>query len=65
MRRLVLPAHNLLDLAMVSERCTSTIETMLGGLSASLPAQSMARRRAKQMPHSCSVSVLFVENKAP
>jgi hypothetical protein len=65
MRRLVLPAHNLLDLAMISERCTSTIETMLGGLSASLPEQSMAPRRAKQMPHSCSVSVLFVENKAP
>jgi len=65
MRRLVLPAHNLLDLAMVRDRCTSTIETMLGGLSASLAAQNTARRRAKQMPHSCSVSVLFVENRGP
>jgi hypothetical protein len=65
MRRLVVPAHNLLDLAMVRERCTSTIETMLGGLSASLSAQRLPPRRAKQMPHSCSVSVLFVENKGP
>ncbi|MFL6604488.1 MAG: DUF6502 family protein [Steroidobacteraceae bacterium] len=63
MRRLVLPAHNLLDLAMVRERCTSSIETMLSGLSASLTASNLPPRRAKQIPHSCSVSVLFVENK--
>jgi hypothetical protein len=65
MRRLVLPAHNLLDLEMVRERCTSSIEAMLGGLSASLAAHNKAPRRAKPIPHSCSVSVLFVENRGP
>jgi hypothetical protein len=65
MRRLVLPAHNLLDLEMVRERCTSSIEAMLGGLSASLAAHNKAPRRVKSTPHSCSVSVLFVENRGP
>jgi hypothetical protein len=63
MRRLVLPAHNLLDLEMIRERCTSSIETMLGGLSATLRAQRTAPRQARQVPHSCSVSVIFVENR--
>jgi hypothetical protein len=65
MRRLVLPAHNLLDLEMVRERCTSSIEAMLGGLSESLAAHNKTSRQAKPIPHSCSVSVLFVENRGP
>jgi hypothetical protein len=64
MRRLVLPAHNLLDLEMVRERCTSSIESMLQGLSESVGTRRMASRRANQMPHSCAVTVLFVENKS-
>ncbi len=63
MRRLVLPAYNLIDLEMVRERCTSSIDAMLTGLSGSLVTRSVSSRQAKHPPHSCTVSVLFVENR--
>lgn len=63
MRRVVLPAHDLVDLEMVRERCASSIETMLGGLSASLEPRRIASRGTTPRPHSCSVSVFLVENR--
>jgi hypothetical protein len=63
MRRLVLPTQNLLDLEMVRERCTSSIESMLDGLKASLGARSKGSSRVKPAARSCSVTVLFVENR--
>jgi hypothetical protein len=62
-RRLVLPARNLLDLQMVSQRCTSNIDSMLDGLKASLAVRPRGSGRAKQAGHSCSVTVLFLEHR--
>jgi hypothetical protein len=65
LHRLTLPAHSMLDLKIVRERCASSIESMISGLQDTLGMQLMAPRRARQVPYSCSVSILFVENKIP
>jgi len=62
-RRLVLPANNLFELATLRHRCTSSIEAMLDGLGGSLNPQGPRSRRVKQAKHSCSVSVIFAEDR--
>lgn len=63
--RITLPVHNVLDLAMVRERCTSSITSMLGGLRDSLGAHITVPRRNNKMRHSCTITVMLSENKIP
>lgn len=62
-RRLILPARNLFDLQAIRERCNSSIENMLVGLSASLNFPDKVPQRGKKTPHSCAVSVIFSETR--
>ncbi len=63
-RRLSLHARNNKELAIVRERCDSSINSLLTGLHDTLQPQMRSKRR-KTTPPSCAVTVLLVENKRP
>ncbi|MGH8138651.1 MAG: DUF6502 family protein [Steroidobacteraceae bacterium] len=65
MHRLTLSVPNVFELEMVRDRCVSSIKSLLGGLGQSLGAQESSPCRAKKTRHSCTVTVLLIENKAP
>jgi hypothetical protein len=61
--RLTLPTRSGLDLELMRERCDSSVQSMLAGLSESLGAGITLPRRHKRPTKSVTVTVLVVENK--
>jgi hypothetical protein len=63
--RLTLPARTELDVAVMRERCSSSVTSMLHGLKESLGKQPPVPKGEKGLPpRSFTVTVLLVENKA-
>jgi Family of unknown function (DUF6502) len=61
--RLTIPAKSSLDLAIMRERCSSTITTMLSGLGDSLGGNLTTPKNRQLQQHSFVVTVLLSENK--
>lgn len=62
MYRLTMPAKSELDVAIMRERCVSTVTAMLNGLEESL-GHLTASRVHRDQPHSFVVTVLLAENR--
>jgi hypothetical protein len=61
--RLTLPANTKLDAAIVRERCSSSVASMLNGLEESLVEPlTVPKRKKGRQPCSFTVTVLLVEN---
>lgn len=61
--RLTLPANTELDAAIMRERCSSSVASMLNGLEESLAGQlTVPKRKKGRQPCSFTVTVLLVEN---
>ena len=62
--RLTIPVPSDLKLAIVRERCLSTVATMLNGLEESLGGQIIRARSRRAQQHSFVLTVLLAENEA-
>jgi Family of unknown function (DUF6502) len=62
--RLNLPAETDVDLAIVRDRCISTVQSMLDGLAHSLGTQAAAPRSRRPPNYSFSVTILLAENSS-
>jgi hypothetical protein len=60
--RLTIPVQSNLDVAIVRERCLSTVTTMLNGLEESLGAQIIPARSRKAQQHSFILTVLLANS---
>jgi hypothetical protein len=60
--RLTIPAQSDLDIAIVRERCLSTVATMLNGLKESLGGHAIPARSRKAQQHSFILTVLLADN---
>jgi Family of unknown function (DUF6502) len=62
--RLSFPVEGEIDLAIVRERCASSVRAMLDGLGQSLGAQVTLPKRTRSSAYSFTVTVLLAENRA-
>ena len=62
--RLSFPVGGEIDLAIVRERCASSVRAMLDGLGQSLGAQVTLPKRTRSSAYSFTVTVLLAENRA-
>jgi Family of unknown function (DUF6502) len=62
--RLSFPVEGEIDLAIVRERCASSVRAMLDGLDQSLGAQVTLPKRTRSSAYSFTVTVLLAENRA-
>jgi hypothetical protein len=62
--RLSFPVEGEIDLAIVRERCASSVRAMLDGLGQSLGAQVTLPKRTRSSAYSFTVTVLLVDNRA-
>lgn len=62
--RLSLPAETDVDLAIVRDRCRSTVQSMLDGLAHSLGTQAAVPRSRRPPNHSFSITILLAENSS-
>lgn len=62
--RLSFPVEREIDLAIVRERCASSVRAMLDGLGQSLGTQVTLPKRTRSSAYSFTVTVLLVENRA-
>jgi Family of unknown function (DUF6502) len=62
--RLSLPAETEVDMAIVRDRCISSVKSMLQGLAHSIGAQAAIPRSRKPPAYSFTVTVLLAENRA-
>ena len=63
-KRLCVPAETELDLAIARDRCTSSAQSMLDGLAASLGAVALPRKNSSRSPtYSFSITILLTEDR--
>lgn len=62
--RLSFPVEREIDLAIVRERCASSVRAMLDGLGQSLGTQVTLPKRTRSSAYSFTVTVLLAENRA-
>jgi hypothetical protein len=62
--RLSFPVEGEIDLAIVRERCASSVRAMLDGLGQSLGTQVTLPKRTRSSAYSFTVTVLLAENRA-
>lgn len=62
--RLVFPVKSDVDLALVRERCASSVKAMLHGLSQSLGEQVTLPKRKRNSAYSFTIAVLLAEQRA-
>jgi hypothetical protein len=61
--RLTLSANSIVNLEILRNRCASSVTSMMAGLRDTLSDSTSALGRRTRASHSCSVSVLLVENR--
>lgn len=62
--RLSFPVESEVDLAIVRERCASSVKAMLDGLGQSLGEQVTLPKRKRNLAYSFTITVLLAENRA-